>query len=94
MVCCSINSTTSRDYRKPVLLVSRSFSQIYRGEYLKEWDGYLRAADSSPTSNGRPEYVRACCERSLKRLETDVIDLYYIHRIDPAVPIGRPRGIG
>jgi len=32
------------------------------------------------------KYVRACCERSLKRLETDVIDLY-IHRVDPTVPI-------
>ena len=34
--------------------------------------GNLRAADGSPTSDGRPEYVKACCERSLKRLETDV----------------------
>src|SRR5271169_1145951 len=49
--------------------------------------GNLRAPDGSPTSDGRPEYVRACCERSLKRLETDVIDLYYIHRVDPTVPI-------
>ena len=49
--------------------------------------GNLRAADGSPTSDGRPQYVKACCERSLKRLETDVVDLYYIHRIDPTVPI-------
>src|SRR6267143_3441210 len=49
--------------------------------------GNLRARDGSPTSDGRPEYVKACCERSLKRLETDVIDLYYIHRVDPTVPI-------
>ncbi len=49
--------------------------------------GNLRAPDGSPTSDGRPEYVREACERSLKRLETDVIDLYYIHRIDPTVPI-------
>jgi aryl-alcohol dehydrogenase-like predicted oxidoreductase len=49
--------------------------------------GNLRAADGSPTSDGRPEYVKACCERSLQRLETDVIDLYYIHRVDPTVPI-------
>jgi len=49
--------------------------------------GNLRATDGSPTSDGRPEYVKACCERSLKRLETDVIDLYYIHRVDPTVPI-------
>lgn len=37
--------------------------------------------------NGRPEYVRASCEGSLKRLGVDVIDLYYLHRVDPAVPI-------
>ncbi|CUA94996.1 aldo/keto reductase [Thiomonas bhubaneswarensis] len=37
--------------------------------------------------NGRPEYVRACCEASLKRLGVDVIDLYYQHRVDPNVPI-------
>jgi aryl-alcohol dehydrogenase-like predicted oxidoreductase len=37
--------------------------------------------------NGRPEYVRAACEASLRRLGVDVIDLYYQHRVDPAVPI-------
>jgi aryl-alcohol dehydrogenase-like predicted oxidoreductase len=37
--------------------------------------------------NGRPEYVRAACEASLKRLGTDYIDLYYLHRLDPETPI-------
>jgi aryl-alcohol dehydrogenase-like predicted oxidoreductase len=37
--------------------------------------------------NGRPEYVRSCCEASLRRLGVDVIDLYYQHRVDPEVPI-------
>lgn len=37
--------------------------------------------------NGRPEYVRACCEASLKRLGVATIDLYYQHRVDPNVPI-------
>ncbi|WP_141731689.1 aldo/keto reductase [Oligoflexus tunisiensis] len=37
--------------------------------------------------NGRPEYVRKCCEASLQRLGVDVIDLYYQHRVDPSVPI-------
>jgi aryl-alcohol dehydrogenase-like predicted oxidoreductase len=37
--------------------------------------------------NGRPEYVRAACEASLKRLGQDTIDLYYQHRVDPEVPI-------
>jgi aryl-alcohol dehydrogenase-like predicted oxidoreductase len=37
--------------------------------------------------NGRPEYVRAACEGSLERLGMDHIDLYYLHRVDPATPI-------
>jgi aryl-alcohol dehydrogenase-like predicted oxidoreductase len=37
--------------------------------------------------NGRPEYVRAACEASLKRLDVETIDLYYLHRVDPATPI-------
>ena len=37
--------------------------------------------------NGRPEYVRACCEASLQRLNVEVIDLYYQHRVDPKTPI-------
>ncbi len=37
--------------------------------------------------NGRPEYVRACCDASLKRLGIERIDLYYQHRIDPTVAI-------
>ena len=37
--------------------------------------------------NGRPEYVRASCEGSLKRLGVETIDLYYQHRVDKSVPI-------
>lgn len=37
--------------------------------------------------NGRPEYVKKACEASLKRLNTDVIDLYYMHRKDPKTSI-------
>src|SRR5262249_20191007 len=38
------------------------------------------------TADGRPEYVISSCEASLKRLGVEVIDLYYQHRVDPAVP--------
>ncbi|MBY0347847.1 MAG: aldo/keto reductase [Hydrotalea flava] len=57
--------------------------------------------------NGTPAYVKQACEASLKRLNTDVIDLYYLHRRDPKTPIedtvgamaelvkeGKIRGIG
>jgi aryl-alcohol dehydrogenase-like predicted oxidoreductase len=37
--------------------------------------------------DGRPEYVREACERSLRRLEVEYIDLYYLHRVDSKVPI-------
>jgi aryl-alcohol dehydrogenase-like predicted oxidoreductase len=37
--------------------------------------------------DGRPEYVAQACEASLRRLETDYLDLYYLHRVDPKVPI-------
>lgn len=37
--------------------------------------------------DGRPEYVMEACEASLKRLGVDVIDIYYIHRVDPTVPV-------
>jgi aryl-alcohol dehydrogenase-like predicted oxidoreductase len=37
--------------------------------------------------SGRPDYVRAACDGSLRRLGVDTIDLYYQHRVDPTVPI-------
>ncbi|MGE5817994.1 MAG: aldo/keto reductase [Deltaproteobacteria bacterium] len=50
--------------------------------------GIVRGDDpNSRAINGRPEYVRASCEGSLRRLGVDVIDLYYQHRVDPQVPI-------
>ena len=42
---------------------------------------------SGPGTNSRPEQIRAVCDASLKRLKTDHIDLFYQHRVDPAVPI-------
>jgi len=46
-----------------------------------------RANSDDRSVDGRPEYVRACCEASLKRLGIEQIDLYYQHRVDPQVPI-------
>ena len=43
--------------------------------------------DGKRAINGRPEYVRAACDASLKRLGVDHIDLYYQHRVDKTVPI-------
>ena len=50
--------------------------------------GYVRSPDGPITGvNGRPDYVAQACEASLKRLGEDVIDLYYLHRVDPHTPI-------
>jgi aryl-alcohol dehydrogenase-like predicted oxidoreductase len=49
--------------------------------------GIVRGADGVGL-DGRPENVRGYCDASLQRLGVDVIDLYYLHRVDPRVPIG------
>ena len=52
--------------------------------------GFNIASDSRPGRQGvnsRPEHIKQVVEGSLKRLRTDVIDLYYQHRVDPEVPI-------
>ena len=50
--------------------------------------GIVRSEDPEKRGvNGRPEYVHASCDGSLKRLGVETIDLYYQHRMDPKVPI-------
>ena len=59
-----------------------------RDEYvLATKFGIVRLADGKRGIDGRPEQVAARCEESLKRLCTDVIDLYYLHRLDREVAI-------
>ena len=49
--------------------------------------GNVLAPNAERDIDGRPEYVAAACEASLRRLGIDAIDLYYQHRVDPRVPI-------
>ena len=49
--------------------------------------GNIRHPDGSRGANGTPEYVIEAAEACLKRLETEMIDLFYVHRIDPDTPI-------
>jgi aryl-alcohol dehydrogenase-like predicted oxidoreductase len=49
--------------------------------------GNIDLPGGKKATNGRPEYVQASCEASLKRMELDVIDVFYLHRVDPGVPI-------
>ncbi|MEX2983785.1 aldo/keto reductase [Streptomyces sp. C36] len=47
----------------------------------------LLVGESHIVANGRPGYVKRACDASLRRLQTDVIDLYQLHRPDPEVPV-------
>lgn len=59
-----------------------------RDEYtLASKCGITRNAEDKTVNDGRPEVLLKTCEDSLRRLRTDVIDLYYLHRIDAKVPV-------
>ncbi|MFF5017462.1 aldo/keto reductase [Streptomyces sp. NPDC001165] len=47
----------------------------------------LLVGEQHIVANGRPGYVRRACDASLRRLQTDVIDLYQLHRADPEIPV-------
>ena len=69
-------------------LVGKAIRGRREGVVLATKFGIVRSADPQARAiNGRPEYVRAACDASLKRLNVDTIDLYYQHRVDPQVPI-------
>jgi pyridoxine 4-dehydrogenase len=48
--------------------------------------GFTRSGPSQWAAVGRPEYLRQCCEMSLRRLGVETLDLWQLHRIDPKVP--------
>ena len=54
--------------------------------------GFERPGPDQWKMNGRPEHLRAACEDSLRRLKLERIDLYQLHRIDPAVPFADQLG--
>jgi len=69
-------------------LVGRAISDRREKVFLATKFGIVRGSDGSwRGENGRPDYVRACCEASLRRLGVEVIDLYFQHRIDPDTPV-------
>jgi aryl-alcohol dehydrogenase-like predicted oxidoreductase len=63
-----------------------------RNEYFLASKCVLGFRDGQRVLDGRPEAIKAACEASLKRLRTDVIDLYYLHRPDPKVPVEESAG--
>jgi aryl-alcohol dehydrogenase-like predicted oxidoreductase len=67
-------------------LVGKAIAGRRSGVVLATKFGNIGGRDGK-FADGRPEFVIASCEASLKRLGVEVIDLYYQHRIDPSVPI-------
>src|SRR5262249_57348713 len=68
-------------------LVGRALKGRRDKYMLATKSGNVRLPDGKPGAKGSPDYVMESCEKSLKRLGTDTIDLYYIHRVDETVPI-------
>ncbi|CAA2956425.1 Hypothetical predicted protein [Olea europaea subsp. europaea] len=69
-------------------LVGKALKQLPREKIqLSTKFGVVGYDASKIIVKGSPEYARSCCEASLKRLDVDYIDLYYIHRIDTTIPI-------
>ncbi|MGQ0560001.1 MAG: aldo/keto reductase [Sphingosinicella sp.] len=69
-------------------LVGRAIAGRRGDAFVATKFGSVRGEDGSFQGVcGRPDYVRSACEASLERLGIDTIDLYYQHRVDPAVPI-------
>lgn len=74
-------------------LVGKALKQLPREKVqLATKFGVFKFEPTKVTVKGTPEYVRSCCENSLRRLQVDYIDLYYIHRIDTTVPIEETMG--
>ena len=68
-------------------LIGRALKGRRQEAILATKFGNIKSADGKAEVRGDPAYVIEACERSLTRLGTDVIDLYYVHRIDTRVPI-------
>ena len=69
-------------------LVGRAIKGRRESIVLATKFGNVRGADGAYLGvNGRPDYVRAACDASLRRLGVETIDLYYQHRVDPDTPI-------
>lgn len=69
-------------------LVGRALADRRDSAIIATKFGYVRNADGGWLGiSGKPDYVKSCCEASLKRLGIDTIDLYYQHRVDPNTSI-------
>ncbi|MFF3710182.1 aldo/keto reductase [Streptomyces phaeochromogenes] len=68
------------------LLVGRALKERRSEAFVSTKVGLL-VGEQHIVANGRPGYVKRACDASLRRLQTDVIDLYQLHRADPEIPV-------
>src|SRR6266446_6475494 len=68
-------------------LLGRALKGRRNGVAITTKFGQTRRLGGANGVDGSPAYIAQACEASLKRLGIDVIDLYYQHRVDPAVPV-------
>jgi len=68
-------------------LLSKVLATKRKQVFLATKFGFKLDKDGNTIFDGSPAYVKQACEASLRRLKTDVIDLYYAHRVDPNVPV-------
>ncbi|WP_328308408.1 aldo/keto reductase [Streptomyces sp. NBC_00442] len=73
-------------------LVAQALHPYPAGVVVATKGGVVRTGDSAWHIAGRPEQLRAMCEASLRRLRVEIIDLYQLHRLDPAVPMAEQLG--
>lgn len=74
------------------VLVGKALKQLPREQVQLATKFGIVSMGATTVVNGTPEYVRSCCEASLKRLGVDYIDLYYQHRVDTSIPIEQTIG--
>jgi len=87
-----INLLDTADIYGPLtneLLIGRALRDRRSQAFVATKFGFVTDKDAAQERNldARPEYVRQACEASLRRLGIETIDLYYLHRVDPLVPI-------
>ena len=68
-------------------LIAEALHPYPSGLVIATKGGFTRQGPNKWAAVGRPEYLRQCVEMSLRRLKLERIDLYQLHRIDPAVPV-------
>ncbi|MDF3141473.1 MULTISPECIES: aldo/keto reductase [unclassified Streptomyces] len=68
------------------LLLGRALKERRQDAFVSTKVGLL-VGEQHIVANGRPGYVKRACDASLRRLQTDVIDLYQLHRADPEIPV-------